>query len=319
VRCAPDNENADLFHAAIGGFGMLGVFTSITLRLRRVASGLLRVTPYAARNWDEMYSLFAGRAADADYIVGWVDGFAGGEAAGRGLVHTAHYLPPGEDSRPAQTLRVASQDLGDSILGVVPKSILWRFMKPMMNAAGIGLLNRAQYAAGRFKAGTAHYETHAGFAFMLDYVPDWKRAYGGGGLLQHQSFVPAQNARAVYADVLDHCRRADLVPTLCVFKQHRADAFLMSYALDGFSMALDFKRTAENDRRLSTLFAELDRLIIDGGGRFYFAKDSLLQPSRLASFFAEPRVQRFLQWKKQIDPGNLLQTDLYRRILGQNA
>ena len=38
LRCSRD-ENADLFHAAIGGFGMLGCFTEITLRLKRRALG----------------------------------------------------------------------------------------------------------------------------------------------------------------------------------------------------------------------------------------------------------------------------------------
>jgi FAD/FMN-containing dehydrogenase len=35
VRCARD-ERPELFHAAVGGFGMLGCFTSITLRMKRV-------------------------------------------------------------------------------------------------------------------------------------------------------------------------------------------------------------------------------------------------------------------------------------------
>ena len=38
-------ENSDLFFAAIGGFGMLGVITQLTLKLKKVYSGLLHVTP----------------------------------------------------------------------------------------------------------------------------------------------------------------------------------------------------------------------------------------------------------------------------------
>src|SRR5262249_62087746 len=34
-------RHADLFHAAIGGLGLLGCFTSLTLRTRRIYSGLV--------------------------------------------------------------------------------------------------------------------------------------------------------------------------------------------------------------------------------------------------------------------------------------
>ncbi len=37
------SQNAELFHAAIGGFGMLGVITRLTLHLKKVHSGLLKI------------------------------------------------------------------------------------------------------------------------------------------------------------------------------------------------------------------------------------------------------------------------------------
>lgn len=316
VTCRPEGENADLFRAAIGSFGMLGVFTRITLELKKVHSGLLRVTPHAAGNWADLFRLMRDLSAGADYIVGWADCFASGASAGRGLIHTANYLKPGEDPNPAQTLRADYQDLGDTVLGVVPKSILWRFMKPWMNPGGMALLNNAQYHLGRRKAGVPHLETHAAFAFMLDYVPNWKLAYGPGGLLQYQCFVPEATAETVFRRLLERSRRSGEVPTLSVFKRHRRDDFLMSYALDGYSLALDFKRTRENHDRLMRLFAEHDKDVLDAGGRFYFAKDSHLHPSRLERFYAEPRVAEFLAWKRRLDPDGLLQTDLYRRVFG---
>ena len=68
----------------------------------------------------------------------------------------------------------------------------------------------------------------------------------------------------------------------------------------------------ERDCGLYVLFA--DALVLAAGGRFYFAKDSTLHPARLESYLAEERVQRFRALKQQLDPENLLQTDLYRRI-----
>jgi hypothetical protein len=58
-------------------------------------------------------------------------------------------------------------------------------------------------------------------------------------------------------------------------------------------------------------------MVIEAGGRFYFAKDSTLHPSRLQRLRDEDRVQRFLALKRTCDPDNLLQTDLYRRLFPQ--
>jgi hypothetical protein len=89
----------------------------------------------------------------------------------------------------------------------------------------------------------------------------------------------------------------------------------MTHAVDGYSLALDFKVTAANRVRLWALAAELDRLVIDAGGRFYFAKDSTLSRASYTPFLTEERTQRFLALKRRCDPEERLQTNLYRRLI----
>src|SRR5262249_55056115 len=52
-RCSP-SQHPELFFAAIGGFGMLGCFVSVTLQLKRVESGMLRVEPITVGGLAEM-------------------------------------------------------------------------------------------------------------------------------------------------------------------------------------------------------------------------------------------------------------------------
>ncbi len=316
VRRCSRAENADLFHAAIGGFGVLGCFLSITLELKRVYSGLLHVEPIPVDNLTEMMRVFEERMEGADYLVGWIDCFAGGRETGRGLIHQANYLAPGEDPHPAQTLRVQNQELPDTLFGVFPKGLLWRFMKPFTNNVGMRAVNAAKYHLSRRHGGSGggHTQSHAGFAFLLDYVPDWKRAYEPGGLIQYQSFIPAAQAHAVFTEQIALCQRRGLVPYLGVFKRHRPDPFLMTHSVDGYSFALDFKVTRANRKQVWGLAAEMDRLVIEAGGRFYFAKDSTLHPARLERYRDEERVRKFLALKRACDPENLLQTELYRRL-----
>jgi FAD/FMN-containing dehydrogenase len=291
---------------------MLGAFTSLTLKMKRVHSGLLDVAALPVRTLDEMFDTVESRLGEADYLVGWMDTFARGEALGRGLVHQANYVH--DDRNAAQTLRVVNQELPPTIMGVLPKSLVWALMRPFTNPPGVRLVNVAKYRSSAVQGRHRFRQSHAAFAFLLDYVPDWKRAYGPGGLIQYQSFLPAATARAVYREILERSHRAGLTPFLGVFKRHRVDPFLMTHAVDGYSLALDFKVTARNRRRLWEHAAELTRVVLDGGGRFYFAKDSTLTASQLEAYRAEERVQRFLELKRTLDPEALLQTDLWRRL-----
>jgi hypothetical protein len=189
VRCARD-ERPELFHAAIGGFGMLGCFTSITLRMKRVHSASSRSIRCRCAASTRCSTSVEARMDRADYLVGWMDTFARAGELGRGLIHHANYLHEGEDRAAAQTLRVANQELPPTLVGVVPKSIMWALMRPFTNDPGVRLVNFAKYRMSLLEGQRRYRQSHAGFAFLLDYVPDWKKAYGPGGLIQYQSFLP---------------------------------------------------------------------------------------------------------------------------------
>jgi len=307
-------QRPELFHAFIGGFGMLGCFTAITLQLKRIYSGLLSVEAIPTPDLAAMFAGFEERLDRADYLVGWLDGMARGSALGRGQLHRADYLAPDADPFPAQTLRVSCQQLPETFFGVLPRSSLWRLMQPLTNDPGIRLINAARYHGRRLGGRKGYFQSHAAFAFLLDYVPDWKLAYGPGGLIQYQAFIPAPAAPDTFERILRSSQRSGLPPYLAVFKRHRPDAFLISHAVEGYSLALDYRVTAENRPALARLTAGLDRLVLEAGGRFYFAKDGTLSPASVAAFLGQDTLNRFCALKRRCDPENLLQTNLSRRL-----
>ena len=122
--------NSDIFHAAIGGIGLLGCFTSLTLQMKRIYSGYLTVEALTRPNLRGMLDYLDAYQDSSDYLVGWIDSFKGGAGLGRGEIHRAHYMAPGADPAPAQSLRLDHQHLPPNLFGVVPKSMLWMFMRP---------------------------------------------------------------------------------------------------------------------------------------------------------------------------------------------
>ncbi|MSP12698.1 MAG: FAD-binding oxidoreductase [Chloroflexi bacterium] len=316
VHCSRDG-NTDLFYGMIGGFGALGCFTSVTLQMKKIYSGWLNVDAISVPHMDGMLYELDARKGQADYLVGWSDAFASGETLGRGQIHQATYLAPGDDPYPAQSLRIESQEIPANLFGFLPASIIWLFMKPVLNDWGTRLTNLAKYMQSATLGNHKRYrQSHVAFAFLLDYVPNWKLAYQPGGLIQYQSFLPLATASPVYREILARSQKRGVVPYLGVVKRHRPDDFLINYSVDGYSLALDYKVTGSNRASLTALLKELDRIVIAGGGKFYFAKDATLQGATVRAFLGEERIRKFGALKERCDPESLLQTDLYRRLFG---
>ena len=313
VTCSP-NLNGDLFHSMISGMGMLGVFTSITMQMKRIYSGLLNVHAWNVPNIESHVREIAENAPNNSYTVGWLDSTASGKSMGRGQLHTAQYLKEGEDPNPKKTLQVSYQTLPATMFGVFPKSIIHYFMAPFMINPGVWLVNTAKYIAGMREG--HHPQSHAAFHFLLDYVPNWELAYGRTGLIQYQSFIPKETVTEAWREILTLTQKRGLPSYLGVTKRHRPDKFLLSHAVDGFSLALDFKVTNGNRARLSAMLQELDQIVLEAGGRFYFAKNSETSPETAKRYLGEETVERFKALKRRTDPNNLLESDLYRRVFG---
>lgn len=309
VTCSPQ-KNADLFYSMIGGYGMLGIFTSVTLQMKKVESGLLQVYAMPSHTLKEQLQQIKDGAPNHDYIVGWLDCIT----VGHGQVHAADYLHEGEDPEPKKTLQLSYQNLPSRLFGVIPKGWLHYFMTPFVNNLGWWGVNHAKYITS-LRTHTFR-QSHAAFHFLLDYVPDFERSYGRGGLIEYQSFLPKETALQAWTEMLNLSVKMGLPSYLGVTKRHRPDKFLLTHANDGFSLAQDFKVTDGNRKRLSAMLQEYDKIVLANGGRFYFVKNSETTAETTLKFYGEETVEKFKKLKKRCDPNGLLESDLYRRIFG---
>jgi FAD/FMN-containing dehydrogenase len=308
--------NPDLFHAAIGGMGLLGVVTKLRLQLKPVQSGYLRVRPLVGRSLAEMFDLFERHLPESDYLVGWLDCAVGGRGLGRGVIHRGNYVAADEDPTGRRSLNIERQVLPSHILGV-PKTIIWRLMRPWMNDLGVRVVNAVKYFSSRFGSSKEYLQSHVGFAFLLDYVPNWKLAYGPGGLIQHQVFVPAASARDAFRDILRLTQARGFPSYLGVMKRHRPDPFLLTHALDGYSLALDFCVEGATREALWKMTEEVTAIVLAAGGRFYFAKDAVLRANDVAAAYGRDRLAQFFALKRRLDPESRFATELSRRVLAE--
>lgn len=306
-------KESPLFNRVISSAGLLGVITRVKIKMKRIQSGDIRVLPLSAQNWDAQFEAFESLENDADYMVSWIDCFATGEQSGRGEFHAGWYLEEGQ-SHPS-TLLPEHQDLPDTLLGFLPKSVIWRFLKPLNNRLGMRFINSLKHFAAKHKShGKPYQQSLVGFSFLLDYVPNWRKAYLPGGFIQYQTFVPKEHAKRVFKRQLEMQQEAKLESFLGVVKRHKPDDFIFSHAVDGYSFALDFKVTAKNRKRLWQLCHDMNDLVLEAGGRFYLAKDSTLRPQDFEQSIGADKVSEFRKLKKELDPDNILTSALAKRL-----
>jgi FAD/FMN-containing dehydrogenase len=307
VTCSP-KKNSDLFYSMISGLGMLGIFTSVTMQMKKMNSGLLEVHASPTRTIKHQLASLEEGAPKFDYIVGWLDTIT----IGHGQIHAANYLHDGEDPEPQKTMQLAYQHLPDRLFGLMPKSMLHYFMTPFVNNLGWWGVNTAKYITSLRRH--TFRQSHAAFHFLLDYVPLWELSYGKGGLIEYQSFLPKETALHAWTEMLALAKKRRLPPYLGVTKRHRPDKFLLTHAVDGFSLATDFKVTDRNRGGMHQMLQEFDKIVLEAGGRFYFVKNSETTAETARKFFGQATITKFKKLKKRCDPNGLLESDLYRRI-----
>ena len=310
-------RNSDVFHAAIGGFGMLGVFTELRVKLKRVHSGRMKITAVATKDLEASLAYLEEHRTSADYLVGWLDLYADGKALGRGAIHRADQVAAGEDPAGEKLMRAELQDVPPNLFWVIPKGWIWPGMWIFLQCGLWRFVNAAKYHAGIREARKPPYmQTHGAFHFLLDYVPNWKRMTSPGGLIQFQPFVPRDEAVRVYRTLIETCHAEGMVPYLGVLKRHREDPFLMTHAVDGYSLAMDFAvKTSQRDK-LWAMCNRMADVVLDAGGRFYYAKDAVLEASSFSRIHGDDAARQFRAMKQRLDPQGLLSTDLSRRLLG---
>jgi FAD/FMN-containing dehydrogenase len=258
VACSPTLK-PELFAATVGGLGLSGVILTVELQLRRVASSNIEQRSIRFGGLSVFFELSKKYDAANEYTVAWIDCLASGKSAGRGHYITGNHAKTGPlDVAPAGGLKMPIDP---------PFSLV--------NAASLRLFNTLYYHRQQVKevSGTVSY---APFFYPLDGLQHWNRMYGRAGFQQYQCVVPTPHGREVIQALLYEISRSGTGSFLAVLKQCGAitSPGCLSFPMEGVSLALDFPERKQLNGRL---FARLDALIAEAGGRLYPAKDAHMQ------------------------------------------
>lgn len=286
-RVVTPTKPAGLFKATVGGLGQTGPILSAKFKLLRAKGDVMVVTERRIGNWEEFLPLLD--KSDATYSVGWIDATAQGEELGRGILEEAE--TGGGLIKPARPGRRVPLD--------APRVAL---SPPIVKA-----FNAAYWRRVPSKGRTVVKPIHD-FFFPLDKLHDWNRLYGKAGFHQFQCVVPIAAANAL-RDMVELIAKSGLASPLAVLKRMGPGrAGYMSFPMEGYTLALDFRNTSEAER----LILQLEDMTVAASGRLYLAKDALARPHNIAAMY--PEHAAWLKAVTKADPGGAFATDLVRRL-----
>jgi decaprenylphospho-beta-D-ribofuranose 2-oxidase len=295
-------QNTDLFWATVGGQGLTGIITEVRLRLRRIGSAFLQVRTERAGNLDDALHLFDEGDDGYAYSVAWLDCMASGSSLGRSVMMRGNWMPAAD--LPKEYSAAPLQHPPERQLAVP-----FDFPGIVLNSLTVRSFNTAYY----HRAPKRPRETCTGylpFFYPLDAVDSWNRVYGKRGFLQWQFVIPFEDGVAGLTRVLELLAKSSAPSFLAVLKKfgEATPEQMLSFPTPGYMLALDFPCTP----RVLELLDDLDRLVLDYGGRFYLTKDARMKPETFRAGY--PRLDEWLEIKHRFDPLNRFSSDQARRL-----
>ncbi|RYG40720.1 hypothetical protein EON79_22125, partial [bacterium] len=249
-----------------------------------------RVTYRRCRNLEATMKAIKETNGSYTYSVGWIDCLGRGDRLGRSI------LMLGNDARP-EDLPAKLRAQPFHVPRKRRKRVPIYFPDFALNRLTVSAFNRFYYIVHPDREVVVDYDT---YFYPLDGIHDWNRIYGRRGFVQYQALFPQATAERGLRRVLETVARFGLASFLAVIKRSGpGNPSPLSYLFDGYTLALDIPNVGP---RMLEMSQQLDKILLEEGGRLYLAKDSLMSSETFRGMY--PRMEEFLAVKRSVDPEN---------------
>jgi FAD/FMN-containing dehydrogenase len=290
VDCSRE-ERPDLFHATCGGMGLTGIILQATFQLKPVKSAFIDEVVIKAENLEEIFSLFQEHDGYT-YSVAWIDCLATGDKLGRSLLMLGEHAKDGNYSQAKQ----------------IKLTVPFTMPGALLNQYSIQAFNSIYYrkTSQKISERRTHYEP---FFYPLDGLHNWNRMYGKAGFMQYQFAIPKESGIEGMRKVLNRIAESKMGSFLAVLKAFgKGNENYLSFPFEGYTLALDFKLS---DKALR-LLTELDKIVVDYGGRLYLCKDSRMPQDMLQSGY--PELEQFMSVRRAYGADKVLNSTQSKRL-----
>lgn len=314
------DSEPEVFRAVIGGMGLLGIIVEVTLQLRKIPSPFLKISRVPVHDVDELLEHLTKVEANSDFAVVWLDTCARGAKLGRAVVHATRWV-----ERDATTDELRDQVVVS--LGRLEKRLRQAKLLSPITGLVVRLMLHIQkisvrlfndfyffYSRLRHRLHSAdNVESFLRYNFDASFIiPSAAVVCGPRGYTIQLTF-PRTTAREAIIEMVTLCQASPCLPAKLIMRIHRHDDHLISFCEDGYSLNFELHPKKRHVKRMNQFVDDLVECAIRHSGKVHLAKDHILKRDQFQRLF--PRYIEFLQIKRNLDPGELFQSDLYRRLI----
>lgn len=295
TSCTPE-LNSELFDLVCGGLGHAALILTVTFTLKPINTAFIRQRNVIIKNLDEMLAKLQDFNSST-YSVSWIDCLATGKNLGRGVLMLGEHATQDE----------LKSNTPLSVHTPPRLSVPFFFPSFLLNSFTVRSFNFLYF--NKFKLGAKEVVVHYDpYFYPLDFVRNWNKLYGKRGFLQYQFVIPFQQASTGLRTILDKIGKSGLASFLAVLKSLGPAEHLLSFPMPGFTLALDFPVS----EKIFPLLEELDKIVVDLGGRIYLVKDARMKPEIFKKGY--PNANQFKDRVNQFDPEHRFTSALSKRL-----
>ena len=299
-RLTPSGEDSELFWATVGGNGLTGIILRAGIAMTPTETAYFIADGDVTAGLDETIAFHSdGSEADYTYSSAWFDAISappklGRAAISRGSLARVDQLPKKLQRNP---LKFDAPQLL-TLPEIFPNGLAAKY-----TFMPIGELWYRKSGSYRGKV-----QNLTQFYHPLDMFGEWNRAYGPAGFAQYQFVVPTA-AVDEFKRIIRDIQRSGHYSFLNVFKLFGpGNQAPLSFPIPGWNVCVDFPIKPG----LNEFLTELDRRVLEFGGRVYTAKDSRASAETFHAMY--PRIDEWIAVRRKVDPSRVFASDMARRL-----
>ncbi len=275
VTCSKETT-PELFKATCGGMGLTGVILDAKIYLKKINSQYIDQTTIKTKNLKETFEAFE-EYQDKPYSVAWIDCLAKGDKIGKCLLMVGDFMDDGK-----LDYKLKSQ-----------KTIPFNFPSFALNNWSVRAFNWLYYGKVKERVSKQKVDIDT-FFYPLDAIGHWNRIYGKNGFTQYQFILPKETSYEGLEEILTAISKSGKGSFLAVLKLYgKANENYLSFPIEGYSLALDFKI----EKGLFELLDKLDEIVVKHKGRIYLTKDVRVSKETFEKGY--PQIETFRQYRKE--------------------
>ena len=135
------------------------------------------------------------------------------------------------------------------------------------------------------------------------------RIYGNNGFTQYQFILPKEESYEGLKSILNEISKSGKGSFLAILKLYgKENKNYLSFPLEGYSLALDFKI----DKGIFNLLDKLDQIVINHKGRIYLSKDVRVSKETFEKGY--PQIKKFREVRRKYKLNEVLTSLQSQRV-----